>query len=150
MFQLDLRDVSEERDRSFENHKFAGQLRLQAARKTLRKAMEKLFPHNADETVAVRVAAEVDECHATGKPPDTGYAPTNFEIPAGVRKEPFVIGCLDDCGDRVGHPGARDSPSSTLLSPRLSLNHSEMGGELAGPSSIRMIRDRFRTMPYDR
>ena len=66
--------------------------------------MEKLFPHNADETVAVRVAAEVDECHATGKPPDTGYAPTNFEMPAGVRKEPFVVGCLDDCGDRVVHP----------------------------------------------
>src|SRR4029453_13765978 len=100
MFQLDLRDVSEERDRSFENHKFAGQLRLQAARKTLRKVMEKLFPHNTDETVAVRVAAEVDESHATRKPPDTGYAPTNFDMPARVREEPFVIGCLDNCGDR--------------------------------------------------
>ena len=150
MFQLDLRDVSEERDRSFENDKFAGQLRLQAARKTLRKAMEKLFPHNADETVAVRVAAEVDECHATGKRPDTGYAPTNFEMPAGVRKEPFVVGCLDDCGDRIVHPGARDSPSSALLSTRLPLNHSEMGRELARTSSIRVIRDSFRTMSYDR
>ena len=72
--------------------------------------MEKLFPHNADETVALRVAAEVDECHATGKPPDTGHAPTNFEMPAGVRKRAFVVGCLDDCGHRVAHRGARRFP----------------------------------------
>ncbi len=51
MFQLDLRDVSEECHCSLENHRFSGQLRLQAIWKTLGKAMEKLFAHNADETV---------------------------------------------------------------------------------------------------